>query len=180
MKFGNNSSYFKSNKDREVLINMLLEKEFVLAHIENSIGWVEGLIGLNENDWRKPVGLGKWSVAEVIGHFKAWDEFVINQRVPYLFQQAGLPKAPDTNSLNSESAKTARENTKDFIIKEFVNARKSLLKTLSEIKDEFWDVELILGTSKLTLSSYFHGLKEHDIKHFVQIAEVIDIEWVKK
>ncbi|MEG0439063.1 MAG: DinB family protein [Solibacillus sp.] len=145
---------------------MLLEKESVIAHIENSIDWVESLIELNENDWRKPVGPDRWSVAEVVGHFKAWDEFVINQRVPYLFQQVSLPKAPDTNSLNDESAKIARENTKAFIIEEFVKARKRLIKTLSDLKDEFWEDEFMLGLSKLTLSSYFHGLKEHDLKHF--------------
>ncbi|MEK4427396.1 maleylpyruvate isomerase N-terminal domain-containing protein [Solibacillus sp. FSL K6-1523] len=158
---------------------MLLAKELVIVHIENSIDWIESLIELNEKDWRKTVGLSKWSVAEVVGHFKAWDEFVINQRVPYLFQQADLPKAPDTNSLNNESAKNARENTKAFIIEEFVNARKRLIKTLSELKDEFWEAEFMLGSSKLMLPSYFHGLKEHDLQHFLQIAEVVDAEWLK-
>ncbi|MGE7022613.1 DinB family protein [Solibacillus cecembensis] len=158
---------------------MLLEKESVIAHLENSIDWVESLIELNEVDWRKPVEPGKWSVAEVIGHFKAWDDFVINQRVSYLFQQTSLPKAPDANSLNNESAKNARENTKAFIIEEFVNARKRLIKTLSELKDELWEDEFMLGSSKLTLSSYFHGLKEHDLKHFLQIAKAVDAEWLK-
>ncbi|ATP42124.1 hypothetical protein CSE16_20090 [Solibacillus sp. R5-41] len=156
---------------------MLLEKKSVIAHLEYSIDWVESLIELNENDWRKPVGLDKWSVAEVIGHFKPWDEFILNQRVPYLFQQAGLPKAPDTNILNNESAKISRENTKEFIIKEFVNARKRLVKNLTEVKDEFWEDEFMLGSFEFTLASYFNGLKEHDIKHFQQIAGVVDIEW---
>lgn len=158
---------------------MLLQKESVITHIENSIHWVESLIELNEKDWRKPVGPGKWSVAEVIGHFKTWDEFVINQRIPYLFQQVDLPKAPDTSRLNDESARIARENTKAFIIEEFVNTRKKLIKTLSGLKDELWEDEFMLGSSKLTLSSYFHGLKEHDLKHFSQIAEVVDTEWLK-
>lgn len=160
-----------------MLVNMFLEKTSVLAHIQHSIDWVECLIELNETDWRKPIGLGKWSVAEVIGHFKAWDEFVLNQRVPYLFQQADLPKAPDTNGLNNKSAKIARENTKEFIINEFINARKRLLNNLTELKDEFWEDEFMLGASKYTLASYFYGLQLHDIKHFQQIAGLVDIKW---
>lgn len=159
------------------MINMLLEKKSIIAHLKQSIDWVESLTGLNENDWRKPVGLDKWSVAEVIGHFKPWDEFVFNQRLPYLLKQASLPKAPDANSLNHESVKISRENTKEFIIEEFVNTRKRLLKTLIELKDEFWEDEFTLGVSKFMLASYFHRLKEHDIKHFQQIAGIVDIEW---
>ncbi|WP_419893827.1 hypothetical protein [Oceanobacillus kimchii] len=79
-------------------------KKDIMNHHLNSIEFVKSLASLSEIEWRTQIEEGKWTIAEIIGHFKPWDEFVIKNRLPYIFSDIELPKGPDTEKTNSESA----------------------------------------------------------------------------
>lgn len=67
----------------------------IVWHNEESIRFMQALGTLTDEEWRRPLGPGKWTVAEVAGHFAPWDRFVLEQRLPYFFAEGPLPKGPD-------------------------------------------------------------------------------------
>lgn len=143
-------------------------------HFENSVEWVTTLLNLTEQQWRTTIAEEKWTIAEVIGHFPAWDQFVLEERLPYLFNHKGLSKAPDENELNHQSSKESKVKTKEEIISHFIAFRKKLIKAINLIEVDLWDTELIIGQTTLTLTGYLQGLVEHDEHHFKQIEELLN------
>ncbi|TCJ06482.1 DinB family protein [Cytobacillus praedii] len=120
-----------------------------------------------------PIKEGKWTIAEVIGHLIPWDEFIVNDRVPYFFKNNELPKGPDAQAVNDQAASESRIRTKEETIDRFAATRQTLLTALDEMDDHLWSKELIIGKSTLSLAAYFQGMVEHDNHHFEQIKKVI-------
>ncbi|MFA1822935.1 DinB family protein [Virgibacillus oceani] len=87
------------------------------------------LNNLSENQWRSKIGKGKWTVAEVIGHLTPWDEFVLHNRIPYLFTDDMLPKGPAAGNVNVKSASGAREQEKKVTIDDFILVRSDAPKS---------------------------------------------------
>ena len=152
---------------------MYEDKMKVLNHYQESIDWVNSLRKLSEENWRTPIEVGKWTIAEVIGHLIPWDEFVLNQRIPYLFSTEELPDSPDTEFVNQQAAKLSREWSKDKTINLFMDRRNSLIRSLSDLPEELWTQEVHINRNNLSLVHYFAGLIEHDDHHFNQIQNVL-------
>ncbi|PYZ93348.1 hypothetical protein CR194_09150 [Salipaludibacillus keqinensis] len=147
----------------------------ITAHYKQSISFVKSLNTLSENEWRTPVGKGKWTVAEIIGHFRPWDEFVIHQRIPYLLSAEELPKGPDAKETNNRSASKAREEVQQITIDKFITTRVELCNAIEELSDENWERNFTIGKTTLSLYEYFKGLTEHDHHHFNQIKNTLSI-----
>ncbi len=120
-----------------------------------------------------PVKEGKWSIAEIIGHLIPWDEFIVNDRIPYFFKDIDLPKSADAQAINDLAASESRARTKEETIEKFAAVRKTLLSALKDMDEELWSKELVIGKSTLSLAVYFQGMAEHDNHHFEQIKKVI-------
>ncbi|WP_147803864.1 DinB family protein [Alkalicoccus halolimnae] len=144
-------------------------KKDILDHQIKSIEFVKSLHSISEDQWRTPVKEGKWTIAEIIGHFKPWDEFVMKHRLPYLFSAGELPKGPDAQKINVESAAVSRIKSKQETLDTFIITREKLYGELLQIPDELWEREFSIGTSKLNLYDYLRGLAAHDCHHFEQI-----------
>ncbi|MGN4123808.1 DinB family protein [Lysinibacillus sphaericus] len=149
------------------------DKKQILAHYENSMMWVESLANVTEEQWRTPIAAGKWSIAEVIGHFIPWDEFVISKRIPFLFTETGLPKAPNVKEMNANAAHSSRLQSKEETMAKFLNSRRQLVNALHHLTDEQWQQSFYIGESELILYRYFSGLVAHDLHHFCQIQKVL-------
>ncbi len=149
-------------------------KEEILMHLENSVEWVKNLEKLTESQWKTPIAKGKWTIAEVIGHFPAWDQFVLEERLPYLFNSVALPKGPDVDELNHQSSKVSKAKTKEEVISAFIAARRSLIIGINNVADELWETPLRIGDTSLKLTDYLKGVVEHDHHHFKQIEEVLE------
>jgi len=132
-------------------------------------------VELSEKQWRTPIDEDKWTIAEVIGHLIPWDEFVLYQRIPYLFTEISLPKSPDTEEINTEAAKDSQIQSKEQIINKFIVSRRSLINAINNLADELWLEDFIIGNSTLTLFNYFSGLIEHDEHHFAQIQKALRV-----
>ena len=148
------------------------DKHQIISHYEKSIVFVESLVNLTEEQWRTPIAPGKWTVAEVIGHLTPWDVFVLNQRLPFLFTEGSLPKGPDVGEMNASAARNSRAQSREETIANFISQRHQLIDVLYEIVDEQWQQPFTIGTSDLTLYSYFASLVDHDLHHFSQIQTV--------
>lgn len=152
---------------------MCHDKHQIISHYERSIVFVESLAGITDEQWRTSIEPGKWSVAEVIGHLTPWDEFVLNQRLPFLFTEESLPKGPDVGEMNASTARNSRARSKDETIADFIHQRHQLIDALYEIVDKQWQQPFTIGASELTLYSYFASLVDHDLHHFSQIQTVL-------
>lgn len=137
---------------------------------------MKNLNNLDEQLLRKPIGEGKWSVIEIIGHFYTWDEFVLQYRIPYLFKNGDLPKGPNTKDLNTQSALLARTEDIEITLKKCIRNRSELFSQLSQIPDDNWLIELQINQSKLTLYEYLKGLMEHDVHHIKQIKSALKLD----
>ncbi|MGE7091480.1 DinB family protein [Lysinibacillus sp. NPDC048646] len=149
------------------------DKKQILAQYEKSMTWVGSLANVTEEQWRTPIEVGKWSVAEVIGHLIPWDEFVVSKRIPFLFTEDSLPKAPNIQEMNANAANSSRLQSKEETIGKFLNGRRQLIDALHHLTDEQWQQSFHIGDSELTLFRYFSGLVEHDLHHFLQIEKVL-------
>ncbi|NRG47288.1 DinB family protein [Bacillus sp. CRN 9] len=149
------------------------ERETILAHHRKAIEFVKNI---SENQWRTRIEEGKWTVAEVIGHLPAWDEFVLKKRIPLLFFHVPLPKGPEAGKLNEASAKLAREQSQRETTVHFVDMRTQLYEAIENIPLHRWQESLTIGSSTLTLADYLQGLKEHDEHHFRQIKALYERE----
>ncbi|GLC89524.1 DinB family protein [Lysinibacillus piscis] len=145
----------------------------IQAHFEQSITFVEGLATVSEEQWRMPIDVDKWTVAEIIGHLTPWDEFLYKRRLPFLFTGEALPKAPNEDELNANSAERSRAQSKEETIANFVNGRRQLLVALQQVTDAQWQLQFKIGETELTLQQYLAGFVEHDLHHFAQLQQVI-------
>lgn len=159
---------------------MYQDKHQIISHYEKSIVFVESLANITEEQWRTLLEPGKWTVAEVIGHLTPWDEFVVNQRLPFLFTKESLPKGPDVREMNASAARNSRVQSKEETIANFINQRQQLINALYQIVDEQWQQAFTIGESELKLYSYFASLVDHDLHHFSQVQKVLkNIEGIK-
>jgi len=131
---------------------------------------------LDEHLLRTSISEGKWSVIEIIGHFYAWDEFVLQHRIPYLFKSEHLPKGPNTKDLNTQSALLARTEDIEMTLKKCIRIRRELLNQLSRIPDDNWLIPLQINQSNLTLYEYLKGLMDHDLHHMKQIKTALKLD----
>ena len=143
-------------------------------HFENSVEWVKNLGNLTEEEWRTPIAKGKWTIAEVIGHFPAWDQFILEKRLPYLFDKQILPEGPDEDVLNQQSSLESKTKTKEEIISKFITVRRSLIIAVNNIEDGLWEKKIHIGQKTIKLIDYLNGSVEHDEQHFGQIQKVLD------
>lgn len=148
-------------------------KEKLLVHLERSVNWVENLLDLTEEAWRKPIAPGKWTIAEVICHLLVWDKFLLENRIPFLFDQEELPKGPNADEVNKQSSEESVEKSKKQIISIFISRRRSLIIAINNLPDELWKKKIKIGESTLLLSDYLLGFIEHDFHYFKQIKEVL-------
>lgn len=148
-------------------------KHQIISHYERSIVFVESLADITEEQWRTPIEPEKWSVAEVIGHLTPWDEFVLKQRLPFLFTKEGLPKGPDVEEMNANAARNSRAQSKEETIADFIHQRRQLIDALYQIMNQQWQQPFTIGASELTLHRYFASLVDHDLHHFSQVREFL-------
>ncbi|KGX85222.1 DinB family protein [Pontibacillus marinus] len=149
-------------------------KEEIINHHLETMKFVNSLQRLTDKEWRTQIEDNKWTIGEIIGHFKPWDEFVIHKRLPYLFSNSELPKGPNAEKMNSESASISRGQSKEVTINEFISIREKLYEAIKIIPDQQWEKKFLIGETELSLYEYLNGLAKHDSHHFEQVKKVLN------
>jgi uncharacterized damage-inducible protein DinB len=147
------------------VMGMYGSRENILLHHQDVIRWAQSLHSLPKEEWHRPIEEGKWSIAEIVGHFIPWDDFVVNMRLPFLGTGEPLPKAPDPQRLNEESASMARTSEQSDVIQRFIHSRTQLIDNLEEIPPESWKQTFKPGNKEITLAGYLEELAAHDLHH---------------
>jgi hypothetical protein len=152
---------------------MQKHKREMINHQLEAIKFVNSLRALRDELWRSEISEGKWTIAEIIGHFKPWDEFVLYQRLPYIFLEKALPEAPDPQITNTMAASISRAEPQQVTIDKFILNRKGIYKVIKEIPDSQLSATFLLGDKWLSLYDYLRYLADHDRHHFNQIERAI-------
>ncbi|MCW1837892.1 MULTISPECIES: hypothetical protein [Bacillus] len=50
---------------------MTLNRESIIDHYEHSIEWVQSLMEVTDEEWRRAIADGKWSIAEITRTFRS-------------------------------------------------------------------------------------------------------------
>ncbi|XNN70073.1 DinB family protein [Bacillus pumilus] len=100
-----------------------MNKDTVIKHHEHTLEWVQSLTEVTEEEWRSAIADGKWSIAEIIAHFVAWDEFILHDRLKEFWNDRALCKAPDVHEMNRQSAERARHEERSETIGRFIAVR---------------------------------------------------------
>ncbi|ETI68257.1 DinB family protein [Neobacillus vireti] len=152
-----------------------MKKEDIIKEKLALIDRVHSLKALSDDLWFLPFREGSWGIADVISHFIAWDQFMIDNRISYLLKNEPFPQmAIDVEEINRSASRYARSGiTKGQLIDEFITKRKQLLSLLSELDAERF-ARPLPGRENIILGNYFVGMIEHDEKHMVQIESFIN------
>ena len=107
-----------------------------MAHHKQFLNFIYELSNFHEQVLRQPMQEGKWSIIEVIGHLQPWDQFVIEQRLPFIFTNEECPPSPKVEELNATAALGARKNLINVTIEHFITTRTQLIDLLSDLDKE--------------------------------------------
>ncbi|MBR0591853.1 DinB family protein [Bacillus sp. FSL W8-0920] len=150
-----------------------MNKDTVIKHYEHTLEWVLSLADVTDEEWRRAIADGKWSIAEIIAHFVPWDGFILHDRLKEFWNDRALCKAPDVHEMNIQSAERARHEERSETIGRFIAVRTELLQEMKKIEASRWNTSFLIGQTELTLSSYFQGLIMHDLHHMEQVKQAL-------
>lgn len=148
-------------------------KEKILIHFENSVDFVKNLTKLTENEWYLSLTNDEWTIAGVVTHFIALDEFVLQKRIPYFKKDGVFPKELDKQAIKQQSLIESRKRKKEEIIEKFTSVRRSLIIAVNNLEDEKWSKSYRIHSSKYTISSYLFEYIHYDLKQFNKVREAL-------
>ena len=136
-----------------------------MEHQKQFLDFIHELSNLHEQVLRQPMQKGKWSIIEVIGHFQPWDQFVIEQRLPFIFTNEECPPSPKVEKVNTTAAFDVRNNPINVTFEHFMTTRKQLIDLLSHLHKDVWNLQIHINQKTISFTEYMKGLKEHDLHH---------------
>jgi hypothetical protein len=145
----------------------------VKTHYNEFIDWAEGLYHVSEQEWRSPIGAGKWSAAAVVAHLLFWDKYSLTERFPNFKEDAALPAYPDFQEVNDAAKAHAETYDKNEVIKDLIEFRQQYLNMLDSMTEKHLDMSFSIADNRLTIRDYFHDFIEHDRHHQAQIDKVL-------
>ena len=152
---------------------MQQSKEKIIESYIESIQYVNMFMTIPNDVVRQPIAHGKWSIVEIIGHLIAWDEIVLEKRMPYILSDQPLPLLPFVELINEQAAKEAFSRSPLEVFGKFIFTRKALIRQIERLNEDSWIREFKINHSTLTFASYFSGLIQHDKHHFQQCNDYL-------
>ncbi|TKD68819.1 DinB family protein [Pseudalkalibacillus hwajinpoensis] len=150
----------------------MTDQRSVLNEYASLTDWLqETAMKMSEEVFFKAIKPGKWSPAEIISHIRAWDDYLMQERIPYLSSEASLKALSfSVEEVNSNAAVHARSGlSRDELINETINERQRVVNHLKQLERKQWADTFYIDKFPLCLTSYIKGLIEHDEHHKLQI-----------
>ena len=149
----------------------MTDKHSVLNEYASLINWLESTAReMSEDVFFQPIKQRKWSPAEILSHIMKWDHFLLEERIPFLANEANLPRLEHVEEVNQRAAEYARSGpSKEKLIAETVEARRRVVERLQLIDPIEWRSTFYIDKYPNCLTSYIKGLIEHDHHHKLQI-----------
>ena len=128
--------------------------------------------GLDEKVLITSVTKGGWSIREIIGHIYGWDQYNLQNMVPYMIHGADLPAFPNHDDQNVIVLNGLKGKTVFEIIDLFLDNRKELIQMISSVNPE--DRFTIGGKKRaFTAESFLKIFVKHDAHHEKQINQYL-------
>ncbi|MFS0780140.1 DinB family protein [Bacillus sp. 1P06AnD] len=153
----------------------------IVDEFARSILWIEGLKTLDDAHFHQPITDGKWSCAQIVAHMMLWDEYVANEILPQMKQDADVRSKPiqEVNDLATDYAISGI--TRNDLIEEILQSRKKLIAALREKTDNAFFEAFSLDGEKIdeytghphTLYSYICSFIWHDNHHKKQVTSFL-------
>ncbi|MEY8749298.1 DinB family protein [Alkalicoccobacillus gibsonii] len=119
-----------------------------------------------------PIKNGGWSIREIIGHLYGWDQYNLQNMVPYMCHGADLPAFPNHDDQNVIVLNGLKDKTVFEIIDLFLENRKELIQMISSVNPE--DRFTIGGKKRaFTAESFLKIFVKHDAHHEKQIKQYL-------
>ena len=141
--------------------------EYVAQLNEQRLNVLKACEGLSDEESSKPMGEGKWSIKDTLGHLAAWEGEVISA-----FEQKARGQRPtigditDFDAWNKIEAAKRKDRSPAEIRSELHDGRTKLLTIVHDLPEggDLWSPER--STSKM-----LNMLIEHDAHHSQQIHD---------
>lgn len=153
--------------------------EQMKQHYREFDKWAESLRELQDIEWHRPLGEGKWSVAAVVAHLLLWDKYSLEERFPFFNEGASLPSYPDFQNVNDRAKDYAEMTSKAQILDELAETRKGYQDLLEQMDSEKLAVSFKISTHSLTVEEYISDFIQHDLHHQKQVDEALGRNLVK-
>jgi uncharacterized damage-inducible protein DinB len=153
--------------------------EQMKQHYKEFDKWADSLRELQDNEWHKPLGEAKWSVAAVVAHLLLWDKYSLEERFPFFNEGAELPSYPDFQNVNDRAKDYAEMTSKEQILDELAETRKGYHDLLEQMDSEKLTVSFKISAHSLTVGEYVADFIQHDLHHQKQVNEALGRTLVK-
>ncbi|MEI2666369.1 DinB family protein [Rossellomorea sp. LJF3] len=156
-----------------------MKYEQIIDHYESFKMWLEELKLLSEAEWFKPMEEDKWSIAANIAHIIKWDQYSLQEILPYIGEGAELPPFPDFQKFNGEAEDYAhRVVNQGDLIEEGIRTRDLMITYVKNVPDDDFGQSFKVGDQSFTLEEFFEDFIGHDKHHQEQIEEMVSAEKV--
>ncbi|UXH42872.1 DinB family protein [Rossellomorea vietnamensis] len=156
-----------------------MKYEQIIDHYESFKMWLEELKLLSEAEWFKPMEEDKWSIAANIAHIIKWDQYSLQEILPYIGEGAELPPFPDFQKFNGEAEDYAhRVVNQGDLIEEGIRTRDLMITFVKNAPEDDFGQSFKVGDQSFTMEEFFEDFIGHDKHHQEQIEELVSAEKV--
>jgi hypothetical protein len=147
--------------------------------IERLSGWPQALEKINTDqadEYFAPLAEGKWSKAAMIAHILFWDQFFLEERLPFMVKGTALSR------LSSDDVEEINQKAWDYadsgialkqLIGEAISQRERLIHYL---EDKDLSTTFTIGGKVLSLEEYTRSEAEHDEHHIRQLGPPANVK----
>ena len=154
-----------------------MKKEQIIDHHESFKMWLNELKSINKEEWLQPMESGKWSIAANVSHIIKWDQYSLQEILPYVVEGAELTPFPDFKQFNGEAEEYAHRVVKqEDLVEEGIRTRDQIIAYVKNLSENDFLQAFKVGDQHFTLEEFFEDFIGHDKHHQEQIEEVVSLE----
>lgn len=149
----------------------------IVTKYESFVVFLQSLKDVDDNCFYRPIAEHKWSIAAIVSHFKAWDQYMLMERLPLMKSGAVLPPAYiDVDELNKQAETYAHSGvTKEDLINEVTAKRKEVVSFIKNLDEDQLFESFVINGKTYTMVDYIQGLTDHDHQHQKQIEAFLKV-----
>jgi hypothetical protein len=119
-------------------------KQNVLNDLQRVLQLVDAFEIMDDQAWHQPIAEGKFSKAAIVSHLMYWDQFLIYVAIPDIYRKNEIvfPDHDDKNELASVYTKLV---SKEHLIEEFQEVRKTLIGFVDRLPAETLEKEILVN-----------------------------------
>ncbi|WP_050616377.1 DinB family protein [Bacillus testis] len=156
----------------------------IVDEFAQSILWVENVKTLDQAHFLQPIADEKWSCAQIVAHIMLWDEYVANEILPQMKQDADV-RSKSIQEVNDIATDYGHSGiTAEELIKQTMECRKKLIASLRRKPDPAFFETFTLDGEAIdeysgqphTLYGYLCSFIWHDGHHKQQVESFLSSE----